>query len=480
MLNEKTLGISGIAIKPERLRSIQPAKVAELAASMAKLGQLQPIIAQPVGKADSGNGYWLIAGRHRLEAAKQLKWQAIRATVLEDVKADMAELIEIDENLIRAELTPAEEAMHIGRRKELYEKLYPETKHGAAPGKAGGGKKAKGTKLGSFATATAKATGQSKTKIKRDAKRAKDLGDRLNRINGTSLDTGVEMDALAKLPEEEQEALVARAETGEKVSAKAELAAKKSGAKPEPLKPDQIKALKALRKRADNLGYLAGRRDNGELYLTSRENNDVINCNGLDDVAHQLDIIESAQPAPVEEPEADEASEASGEEVTSETIRLGAAYITDNPRILRVFIDSVGAARAEAFARAILAELGVDAEVSTAPSDAPVAKALKPGEALRWDEFAPAKEDGGRQRAHATPIPNELDYLIAPQWNADGEAIGYVVERRTYKKNGDFKTRRDIAAGDITYDDAKAAAQRDFNEIEFRLEGGAVEADLAP
>jgi hypothetical protein len=40
MSNEKTLGISGIAIKPERLRSLQPAKVAELAASMAKLGQL--------------------------------------------------------------------------------------------------------------------------------------------------------------------------------------------------------------------------------------------------------------------------------------------------------------------------------------------------------------------------------------------------------------------------------------------------------
>ena len=42
------------------------------------------------------------------------------------------------------------------------------------------------------------------------------------------------MDALGKLPEDEQEALVARAEAGEQVSAKAELAAMKSRAKPEP------------------------------------------------------------------------------------------------------------------------------------------------------------------------------------------------------------------------------------------------------
>jgi ParB family transcriptional regulator, chromosome partitioning protein len=220
MSNEKTLGISGIAIKPERLRSLQPEKVAELAASMAKLGQLQPIIVRPVGKTGSGNGYWLIAGRHRLEAAKQLKWPAILATVLENVKADTAELIEIDENLIRAELSPAERADHVGRRKALYEKLHPETKHGAAPGKAGGGKKAKGTKLGSFTKATAKATGQSATKIKRDATRAKDLDKLLGRINGTSLDKGAEMDALRKLPEEEQEILVARAAAGEQVSAR--------------------------------------------------------------------------------------------------------------------------------------------------------------------------------------------------------------------------------------------------------------------
>jgi ParB family chromosome partitioning protein len=70
-------------------------------------------------------GYDAIAGIHRLEAAKQLDWTMISCIVLHDIDADQAELIEIDQNLIRAELSPAERTMHIGKRKKLYEKLYP-------------------------------------------------------------------------------------------------------------------------------------------------------------------------------------------------------------------------------------------------------------------------------------------------------------------------------------------------------------------
>ena len=53
--------------------------------------------------------------------------------------------------------------------------MYPETKHGGAPGEAGGGK-AKGDKLASFAADTAAKTGKPERSIQRDATRAKALG----------------------------------------------------------------------------------------------------------------------------------------------------------------------------------------------------------------------------------------------------------------------------------------------------------------
>jgi ParB/RepB/Spo0J family partition protein len=87
---------------------------------MADQGLLQPIVVRP----NKGGGYDMIAGIHRLEAAKKLNWKVINCIVLDDIDADQAELIEIDENLIRAELSPAERAIHIGKRKKLYEKLF--------------------------------------------------------------------------------------------------------------------------------------------------------------------------------------------------------------------------------------------------------------------------------------------------------------------------------------------------------------------
>jgi hypothetical protein len=113
--------------------------------------------------------------------------------------------------------------------------------------------------------------------------------------------------AAPSTPEEARTEIIDRAAAGEPVSsdevketiarAKQEKDGENVNAKPE---PDQIKLLKALRKRAENLGfgYLVGQRDNGEFYLTDKTNNDKINCgDSLDEVARQLDIIESAQPA---------------------------------------------------------------------------------------------------------------------------------------------------------------------------------------
>jgi ParB-like chromosome segregation protein Spo0J len=165
-------------------------------------------------------GYDAIAGIHRLEAAKQLDWTMISCIVLHDIDADQAELIEIDENLIRAELSPAERSMHIGKRKKLYEKLHPETRATkvGGPGRAKTRRQIGDDIAERFTKDTAKKSNRPERSVQRDATRAKKVVV-LPDIVGTSLDNGAELDALAKLPEVEQRSLAAAAKRGEQVSA---------------------------------------------------------------------------------------------------------------------------------------------------------------------------------------------------------------------------------------------------------------------
>jgi hypothetical protein len=174
--------------------------------------------------------YILVTGAHRLAAAEKLGWGDIEAFIIvgDDVKDADIELWEIDENLCRAKLTPTDEADAVARRKKIYETLHPETKHGGAPGKAGGGKAKRersqieiSGEAASFIDDTAAKTGKSRTTVARAANRGKEIGaDNLAKIRGTSLDKGVELDALAELSEADRAPLIERAAAGEKVSAR--------------------------------------------------------------------------------------------------------------------------------------------------------------------------------------------------------------------------------------------------------------------
>jgi hypothetical protein len=55
----------------------------------------------------------------------RLKWDSICATIYDGMDADQAESAEIDANLIPADLSPADQALHVDARKTLYEKLHP-------------------------------------------------------------------------------------------------------------------------------------------------------------------------------------------------------------------------------------------------------------------------------------------------------------------------------------------------------------------
>jgi len=93
-----------------RKRKLNEDKVKELAESMNLLGQLEPIT---ITKDNV-----LIAGWHRLEAAKLLGWDEIKAELFDGNEIE-CELAEIDENLMRNDLTILEQGEHLARRQEL-------------------------------------------------------------------------------------------------------------------------------------------------------------------------------------------------------------------------------------------------------------------------------------------------------------------------------------------------------------------------
>ena len=109
-----------------RLRAVDSDAAAHLAESMDRQGQLVPI---SVRTLDEG-GYKLAAGAHRIAAAKLLGWVEIEAFMIDDVPEDELVLHEIDENLYRTELDPFDRARFLAMRKQIYQRLYPETRAG--------------------------------------------------------------------------------------------------------------------------------------------------------------------------------------------------------------------------------------------------------------------------------------------------------------------------------------------------------------
>ncbi|WP_260686734.1 MT-A70 family methyltransferase [Rhizobium leguminosarum] len=195
-----------------RLRTVDPEKVAALKASIEKIGLRTPISVFGDWKAmkDETIHVRLSAGAHRLEAMRQLGREHIAAIIRDEDEVD-AELWEIDENLIRSELTPADRAIFIHRRKQLYELKFPETAHGGDRKTDGSSRQVGDLKDEAvrFSAATAGAIGQSERAVQRDAERGEKISEKaLRMLRGTRHDKGVTLDRLKTLPEDQQEVYV--------------------------------------------------------------------------------------------------------------------------------------------------------------------------------------------------------------------------------------------------------------------------------
>jgi uncharacterized ParB-like nuclease family protein len=99
-------------------REVDPEKVESLAASMAKIGLRTPITVRRIEKALGTTVFALVAGRHRLEAARSLGWEHIDAFIMEGNDND-ARIWQLMENLYRADLTPLQRAEHVAELVQL-------------------------------------------------------------------------------------------------------------------------------------------------------------------------------------------------------------------------------------------------------------------------------------------------------------------------------------------------------------------------
>ena len=203
-MNKQILSLPlDLVIVGERLRAVDDDYVDLLAASLIERGQDTPIT---VGPADTDGRHPLIAGGHRMAAARKAGLATIQALVSE-ASGDQAKLLEIDENLMRRELSAFDRGRFLAERQEVWERLYPTTAHGKA-------KKGKGlektTSLSSFAesftAATAKKLGLDQRTVQRAIARVHRIAPDVQALIATHpiADSGAELDKLAALAPEDQ------------------------------------------------------------------------------------------------------------------------------------------------------------------------------------------------------------------------------------------------------------------------------------
>lgn len=133
MAEPTLLKVSRVAVSDvddsRRLRPVSEAGVESLIASVNELGVMKdPIHVRQI----KGGGLVLVAGGHRLEAARRMGWEEVEAKVWTNVTDDWSRLMEIDDNLAGAEMNALDTAIFLAERKRVYEKLHPETKGGVA------------------------------------------------------------------------------------------------------------------------------------------------------------------------------------------------------------------------------------------------------------------------------------------------------------------------------------------------------------
>ena len=187
-------------------READPEAVQKLADSISRVGLLNPITVD--------QEYILIAGLHRLEAAKRLGWTEIKCTI-SNLEGLQAELAEIDENFVRKDLSDDEFRELLLRRKEIYEALHPETKHGMRNGQTSKNRNLRSLEAKPFVVDTAEKIGVSRATVERQIQTAKNLTPEAKEIIRGSKVSKTDALKLSRLAPDQQKEAAAKLVGGE-------------------------------------------------------------------------------------------------------------------------------------------------------------------------------------------------------------------------------------------------------------------------
>jgi N6-adenosine-specific RNA methylase IME4 len=195
------LKIGEIKVPKKRLRPL--GDIAALVESIGQVGLINPITVT--------DEFRLISGLHRLEACRQLGHATILACVvpLDEVHAEIAE---IDENLIRNDLSALERIEHNARRVELLDSLGQKAK--------GGRPKNNPLPNSGFPKTTeeiGEAAGMCASAIRRDVQIGRDLADDVKtKLRGTeTANSTTQLLKLSQMPEADQRVIAKKLESEE-------------------------------------------------------------------------------------------------------------------------------------------------------------------------------------------------------------------------------------------------------------------------
>lgn len=200
------LPILAIEVPEDRARDYDPVWTEALAAVIAEQGLIHPIRVREVD-----GRFVLVAGLHRLRAYQLLGRDEIPVNVSQASSDLVARLEEVMENLARHELIALDRCHHLYELKQVWERMYPETKNGGNKNVSKGREAARtkslrsgsATEVFSFAAATAEHIGLSQRAIQMAVKIWSDLS-KTSRSRLVGTDLAKKQTELKALSEEKQ------------------------------------------------------------------------------------------------------------------------------------------------------------------------------------------------------------------------------------------------------------------------------------